>query len=1465
MKCPSAVCLWPSAPPSHCVTAALALPHPAPALYTGGSDGSIIWWSLAAPGEIRPVALLCGHAAPISDLAACSPTETDSPGAAALLSACADGVLCVWTAASGRCRRRRKLPPWAGTPSLVSPLPLSPRYACVVCTSHDSAGHHAPEGSKYAVVVVDSWSLNVLRTVFHGGLSTGPVKSMAVVPVSEDGGKKRHDAILVDGHGNTKILTVSGSDHHGQEGTFLERGSPSQAIPSVSGEGSHDEEEAVAVAVTNDGKLLALILANRCVFKLVSDGVTVGEIYLVASSLYNENSSKKSQLVGGMFLKEEDKHSESEPKDLVDGYTSRFFLWSTTGAGVIYMVSLLGATFEFEPLCEIPSAPVMLSEKGLLHFCQINKGLFRTESVCFKLGGSLVWKPYITNWSYAKLEAVIDSKPYDAEKLGEGGFAGDPAFYCLNEAGERTEKNIQHSCLGHSNDLGSNNRIVSSSMVLSEDCYSPYAVVYGFYSGEIEILKFVNTIPGEISDTRASNQHSYLQISEHLFKGHTGAVLCLAAHRMVAYSESRPFHYVLISGSMDCTIRIWNMDEGNLISVMHHHVAPVRQIILPPLWTCHPWNDCFLSVGEDNCVALVSLETLRIERLFPGHPSYPSMVAWDSTKGYIGCLCRNLKSSLDAVSVLYLWDVKTGARERIIRGTASHLMFDHFCRGIHKNYITGSILGGTTSASSLLLSAPKDAIISQSHAAIAESATNLSKFPKSHRSMDSFDTSTTQSEHCKGKVPFLVSTADACDISHDLARNNSARLAKPPRINEKKKLPVKCSCPLPGIAVLKFDLSSLMSPLSTPQSDKQVHVHVPEHDGKEPGFQYRASSFGSQGPESRLVKGSLEGHLLRFSLSFLHLWDVDNELDKLLVEEMNICKPEGCHIGAGVVGDRGSLTLMFHGLQATLELWKSSSEFCAMRSLAIVSLAQRMITVSHTCTKASSALAAFYTRNFAEKVPDIKTPLLQLLVSFWQDRSEHVRMSARSLFHCAAPRAVPYPLHCQKTVVPETFSSSSAVVSNANNGHSSGDLDSERFSQSTICDESEISSIVSWLESFEFQEWILWIGGTSQDAIASNIIVAAALVVWYPSIVKSTLAGVVVSQLVKLVMSTNDRYSSTAAELLAEGMENTWKHCLGHEIPHLIGDIFFQIECLSGTPAKKATKNPAVSVNIREALVEILLPSLAMADVLGYMNVIESQIWATSSDSPVHIVSLKTVIRVVRGSPKPLALYLDKVVHYILQTMDPGNLVMRKACLSSSMIALREVARVFPMVALNETSTRLAVGDAIGDISSAVIRVYDVESVSKIKVLDASGPPGLPSLLEASSKSKITRVISALTFSPDGEGLVAFSENGLMIRWWSLGSAWWEKLSRSLVPVQCTKLIFIPPEGFSPNSSRSSMIGSIIGHDKQNPQDKIQELDDADLLMLSAHSLDLSYRLQWVGGRKVSLTHHGQELGTFQL
>ena len=165
-------------------------------------------------------------------------------------------------------------------------------------------------------------------------------------------------------------------------------------------------------------------------------------------------------------------------------------------------------------------------------------------------------------------------------------------------------------------------------MVISENHFVPYAVVYGFFSGEIEIVRF-NMLLGPDCHGESPNHDVESPVSRQCFSGHTGAVLCLAAHRMMGTAEGWSFSHVLVSGSTDCTIRIWDLDSGNLITVMQQHVASVRQIIFPSARTERPWGDCFLSVGEDSCVALASLATLRVERMFPGHPSYPEKVVWE--------------------------------------------------------------------------------------------------------------------------------------------------------------------------------------------------------------------------------------------------------------------------------------------------------------------------------------------------------------------------------------------------------------------------------------------------------------------------------------------------------------------------------------------------------------------------------------------------------------------------------------------------------------------------------------------------------------------------------------------------------------------------------------------------------------------------------------------------------------------
>lgn len=255
-------------------------------------------------------------------------------------------------------------------------------------------------------------------------------------------------------------------------------------------------------------------------------------------------------------------------------------------------------------------------------------------------------------------------------------------------------------------------------------------------------------------------------------------------------------------------------------------------------------------------------------------------------------------------------------------------------------------------------------------------------------------------------------------------------------------------------------------------------------------------------------------------------------------------------------------------------------------------------------------------------------------------------MAARSLFHHTASLAIPLPLcsdHASEHA--KLVRSLSGVLSTGE--HSTNSLDSEHIHQSQRLSQAEESELLSWLESFEMQDWISCVGGTSQDAMAAHIIVAAALSIWYPSLVKPGLAMLVVHKLLNLVMAMSEKYSSTAAELLSEGMETTWKTWIGPDIPRIVSDIFFQIECVSSSVGA----HQVVPSSIKETLVEVLLPSLAMADVPGFLSIIESQIWSTASDSPVHVVSLRTLIRIIRAAPRNLVLHLEKVrsIYFYIQ------------------------------------------------------------------------------------------------------------------------------------------------------------------------------------------------------------------------
>lgn len=572
----------------------------------------------------------------------------------------------------------------------------------------------------------------------------------------------------------------------------------------------------------------------------------------------------------------------------------------------MFLVSYSKDGFSCEPLCEISVDSHPRDLRLSNSFAQLNSLILRVESLCFMGEEPLHWKPVVTIYSQPKAHEDVGGLLTTLRRHGCGSSFIDWTRNS-NTTGEiegsfrfGTELSPRQ-CVGASTTRENGNRslshkkVVSSSMVIAETSLAPYAVVYGFFSGEIEVIRF-DFVEGLASQEENFPNHELSSpLSRQRFLGHTGAVLCLAAHLMIGSAKGFNFRKVLVSGSKDCTVRIWDLDTGNIITVLHHHVAPVRQIILPPSRTEHPWSDCFLSVGEDFCVTLVSFETLRVERMFPGHANYAAKVVWDGVRGYLACLCPNHSGSSDINDVLYIWDVKTGARERVLRGTTSHSLFDHFCKSISRTSHYNSVLNENTSLSTLLLPIMED----RSNSGAREN--NLENW---------------------------VSLPGDAGDSRTSRAHGDKRYFGEHFTSQSNKYAIKCSCPFPGIATLSFDLASLMFNNQKHESmvngnAKPENHKVGEQKTEIPSPRSKSHKHDSEGDvtsNNTNSNMSLEESLIRFSLSFLHSWDVDPRLDYLLLSDMKLQRPEKFIVASGLQGDKGSLTLAFPDLSSLLEV-----------------------------------------------------------------------------------------------------------------------------------------------------------------------------------------------------------------------------------------------------------------------------------------------------------------------------------------------------------------------------------------------------------------------------------------------------------------------------------------------------------------------------------------------------------------
>lgn len=320
---------------------------------------------------MKPIALLCGHSASIADLGICFPFEgpesenlSDVSGLpanainfGALISACTDGVLCVWSRASGHCRRRRKIPPWAGSPFIIRPMPKNRRYVCIACCFPNQEHQilNSMEGDefsgdgdlqninnlKFSVLIMDTCTLTLVQTVFHGNVSMGPLKSMAIVFSSED--MEKQLVMIIDSYG--KVLYIPILKDPGHQGKNVPSVPKDSSISEVMDLMDDSEKKGLLVAFAMRGHVLALVHRTHCIFRQADGGTVIGNISFLDCVLCSEDLV---YVVGGMFLGDDTETTGS-------GFVEEFVAWNNIGAAVRYRISYSSNKFKFELLQAIPA------------------------------------------------------------------------------------------------------------------------------------------------------------------------------------------------------------------------------------------------------------------------------------------------------------------------------------------------------------------------------------------------------------------------------------------------------------------------------------------------------------------------------------------------------------------------------------------------------------------------------------------------------------------------------------------------------------------------------------------------------------------------------------------------------------------------------------------------------------------------------------------------------------------------------------------------------------------------------------------------------------------------------------------------------------------------------------------------------------------------------------------------------
>ncbi|CAH1758916.1 4908_t:CDS:10 [Entrophospora sp. SA101] len=172
------------------------------------------------------------------------------------------------------------------------------------------------------------------------------------------------------------------------------------------------------------------------------------------------------------------------------------------------------------------------------------------------------------------------------------------------------------STFQHENHNNDNNQAINLRESKYSSAIGDELIAVGFENGEIHIfpihivlVNFENILQQIQTTTNPSSSFSSSNNNPiQIFKGHNGKITCLYKPTISSHGGK-----YLLSGGEDCSVRIWDLENGKRLASFTYHGQQVTHFFEPPLEVCPRIRGCVISYAKDNSLAIISLEEMSCD------------------------------------------------------------------------------------------------------------------------------------------------------------------------------------------------------------------------------------------------------------------------------------------------------------------------------------------------------------------------------------------------------------------------------------------------------------------------------------------------------------------------------------------------------------------------------------------------------------------------------------------------------------------------------------------------------------------------------------------------------------------------------------------------------------------------------------------------------------------------------------